>query len=395
MFAEEVSDLADAADESPSGDLLRDREFLVAEFPIKKTRSYLNNASIGVVPTSAVERVASFYDEVQTTGRNNYPQWCDFADGQAKDQIAQLIGAEPSEVAFTKNTTEGILTVANGLRWRPGDNVIIPDIEYPSNVYPWMKLRSRGVELRWVANRSGAILGEDIKELIDDRTRLVSLSATQFSNGHRQDLAELSEICHARGVLIHLDGIQWVGALAMDVSRHGIDFLSVGGHKWLLGPIGTGFFYCRTSALELIDPPNVGYHSVDKPAEHMDYDLIYRAGAGRFEEALVNFPGIWGLHAAVALQLRIGTKAIEAHITNLIREAADGLRSKGYEIVTPANQNISGILSFRHPAVDPEPTVTRLRDAAVDIASRGGALRISPSYYNDRNDIERLLECLP
>jgi len=367
-----------------------------AEFPIKANRCYFNNASIGALSNPVVAAVNSFLTDVQQNGRNNYPNWCRYADTTVKHRIGRLIGARPGEIAFIKNTTEGLATVANGLRWRGGDNVIIADIEYPSNVYCWMKLASRGVALRWVENRGGRISVEDLASLIDDRTRLISLSAVQFSNGFRQDLAATSELCARRGVLLNLDGIQWVGALVLDLTRYKVDFLSAGAHKWLLGPIGTGFFYCRSSALDCLDPPTVGYHTVDKGEDHMDYELLYRPDAGRFEEALVNFPGIWGLDAAVGIQLALGPHAIENHILSLNALAAERLRSKGYRIVSPTGEGErSGILSFRHPAVASDEIANRLSQAGVDVAVRGNALRISPSYYNDEQEVGRFIEALP
>jgi cysteine desulfurase / selenocysteine lyase len=367
-----------------------------SEFPIKQNRCYLNNASIGALSTAVIAAVDRFMADVRDNGRNEYPNWCRYADTAIKDRLARLIGAKRSEIAFIKNTTEGLVTVANGYRWREGDNVVIADIEYPSNVYCWMKLAQRGVELRWVKNRQGRILVDDIRALMDDRTRIVSLSAVQFSNGYRQDLESTAALCKERGALLNLDGIQWVGALEIDVERLGIDFLSVGGHKWMLAPIGTGFFYCRQSALEELDPPNVGYHSVGKHEDHMDYELVYRPDAGRFEEALVNFPGIWGLDAAVRIQLALGPAQIERHILELTGIAAEGLRSQGYEIVSPwGERERSGILSFRHPSLGAELIAEQLRAAKVDLAVRGGALRISPSYYNDALEISRFLASLP
>lgn len=365
-------------------------------FPIKERRAYLNNASIGAHSLPVVEAVNRFMENVRDHGRNEYPQWCQHAADVFKSNIGRLIGASKTEIAFVKNTTEGLSIVANGLDWREGDNVIIADIEYPSNVYCWLKLAARGVETRWVKNRNGRIGIDDIRDAMDSRTRVVSLSAVQFSNGYRQDLESTANLCAERGVLLNLDAIQWVGALALDVERLGIHFLSAGGHKWLLGPVGTGFFYCNRNALETIEPPTVGYHSVDKSEDHMDYELVYRPDAGRFEEALVNFPGLWGLDAAIAIQLKLGQVAIENHILDLTARAAEALRGRGYEICSPFEAGErSGNLSFRHPSLPADELVAMLRAAGVDVAARGGRLRISPSYYNDRSEIEKLAEELP
>jgi len=365
-------------------------------FPIKQRRAYLNNASIGALSTPVIAAVNHFMEDVRDNGRNHYPEWCDYADRNIKSRIARLIGADRSEIAFVKNTTEGLVHVANGFPWKEGDNVILADIEYPSNVYCWMKLAARGVSIRWVKNRDGRILVDDIRAQIDDRTRMVSLSAVQFSNGFRQDLAATSALCAEHGVYLNLDAIQWVGALEMDVRALGVHFMSLGGHKWMLAPIGTGFFYCRKEVLDVLDPPSVGYHSVDSTEDHMEYVLEYRRDAGRFEEALANFTGLWGMDAAVRIQLALGAARIERHILALTDYAIEGLLKKNYRIVSSRRAGErSGNLSFRHPTGDAVEITQRLREAGVDLAVRGGNLRISPSYYNDVTDIDRLLEALP
>jgi cysteine desulfurase / selenocysteine lyase len=366
------------------------------DFPVKRQYVYLNNASIGALSTTVVGAVTRFLEDVRDHGRLHYPDWCRYADTTIKQRIATLIGAEASEIAFVKNTTEGIVTVANGLDWHSGDNVIIADIEYPSNVYCWMNLARRGVTIKWVKAKGGRILLEDIDALIDSRTRLVSLSAVQFSNGFRLDLRRLGALCRDRKVLVHLDAIQWIGALALDLRQCHVDFLSAGGHKWLLAPIGTGIFYCRRESMHHLHPPSVGYHSVDKSEDHMDYDLTFRPNAGRFEEALVNFPGIWGLEAAVDLQLGLGPGNVERHILRLTGAARKGVEAKGYVIVSPQGEGeVSGNLCFRHPTLPSEQIAERMQAAKVNLAIRGGSVRISPSVYNDEAEIGRFLEALP
>jgi len=369
-----------------------DMASIAREFPIKAQRSYLNNASIGPLSHPVIAAIEVFLHDVRDRGRNNYPIWCNYADDKIKGRIARLIGARASEIAFVKNTTEGLVTVANGLDWRAGDNVIIANIEYPSNVYCWMRLAKHGVSIRWVKSKDGRVTVDALAEAIDSKTRLISLSAVQFSNGFRHDLALTSELCAKRRVLFNLDGIQWVGALEMDVSRYHIDFMAVGGQKWLLAPIGTGFFYCNQESLDCLDPPSVGYHSVDKGEAHMDYELAYRPNAGRFEEALVNFPGIWGLDAAVKILLGLGSRHVERHVLDLTAFAAERLKRSGCEIVSPVGEGErSGILSFRLPRIGAESAAEQLRVRGIDVAVRGSALRISPSYYNDRSEIEHLV----
>lgn len=367
------------------------------EFPIKRNRVYLNNASIAPMSKPVIAAVNAFMADVRDNGRNNYPHWCKRVDQDIKGGIADMIGAQNTEIAFIKNTTEGILIVANGIDWQRGDNVIIADIEYPSNVYCWMNLeKTRGVRIKWIRSNQGRFTVDDVAALIDDRTRLVSLSAVQFLNGFRCDLERIGDLCQARGVLFNLDGIQLLGALDLDVSRCRFDFLSAGGHKWLMAPIGTGIFFCRQSSLERLRPHNVGYHSVDKSEDDIEYDLTFKAHAGRFEEALVNFPGIWGLEAAIGIIRELGTRRIQKHILALTQLAYGRLKARGYRIVSPFAENErSGILCFNHPSISARQIWERLQDARVDLAVRGDALRMSPSFFNGEDDIQAMLAALP
>ena len=152
------------------------------EFPIKLQRAYLNNASIAPLSKPVLAAIEAFLHDVRDHGRNNYPTWCSYADNYIKGRLARLIGAQPTEIAFVKNTTEGLITVANGLDWREGDNVVIADIEYSSNVYCWMRLAKQGVSIRWVKSVNGRVSVDALSEAINAQTRLVSVSAVQFSN---------------------------------------------------------------------------------------------------------------------------------------------------------------------------------------------------------------------
>ncbi len=365
-------------------------------FPIKRRMTYLNNASIGPLSEWVVEAVNAFLADVRDNGRKHYPDWCRIADKEIKPKIAGLINADASEIAFIKNTTEGLNIVANGLDWQAGDNVVIADIEYPSNVYPWMNLARRGVAVKWLKTENGRITPEAVRSCLDSHTRLASFSAVQFSNGFRLDLPSISQICRENNVLLNIDAIQMLGALPLDVSSVPIDFMSAGGHKWLLGPIGTGIFYCRRASLERLHPAVVGYHSVNKPEDHMDYDFTLREDAARFEEALVNFPGVWGLAQAVETIAALGDRRVEAHITRLLDMAVEGLTAKGYTILSPMKPaERSGILVFQHPAMPPDKLCDHLSAADVHAAVRGGGVRISPGVYNDAVDIQRMLEALP
>src|SRR5262249_15766181 len=177
------------------------------EFPIVRERCYLNNASIGPLSNPVVNATQAFLHDVRDHGRNNYPTWCRHADERIKARLGALIGAGPDEIAFVKNTTEGLITVANGLDWRAGDNVVVPDIEYPSNVYCWMRLAKLGVDIKWARSKNGRVTVDSIAEAIDSRTRLVSVSAVQFSNGFCHDLARTSQLFADSKGLVNPDAL--------------------------------------------------------------------------------------------------------------------------------------------------------------------------------------------
>lgn len=370
-----------------------------AGFPIVHRRHYLNACSLAPLSNGVVGAVHAQLGDLQLNGRNNSPHRVRFAETDIRPTLARLIGADTGEIAFVKNTTEGLNIVANGLDWRPGDNVVVANIEYPSNVYCWLNLKRFGVEVRFVdaKARGGRVLVDDIAALIDARTRLVSASCVQFSTGFRLDMAAVGALCRERGVLLNYDAIQAAGVLDIDAGRLHFDFLSAGGHKWLAGPMGTGLFYCRASALDRLYPHAIGPGSMTGEETNLAYDLrLMQPDCHRFEEALPNYPGLWGLHTAVTTILALGTRVTEAHALALTERAIDGLKSRGYDIHSPLeDQARSGILCFRHPAIPSIDLNRRLLEAGVDVTVREGNIRIAPHFYNDAGDIDALLDSLP
>jgi selenocysteine lyase/cysteine desulfurase len=370
-----------------------------SDFPIVYRRAYLNACSLMPLSNRVVGAVHAQLGDLQLNGRNNSPHRIRFAEEHIRPAIARLIGAVPAEIAFVKNTTEGLNIVANGIDWREGDNVVIANIEYPSNVYCWLNLARRGVEIRWIDAKAagGRVTVDDVARQIDSRTRLVSVSCVQFSTGFRQDMEATGDLCRERGVLLNYDAIQAAGVLEIDASRTHFDFMSAGGHKWMGGPMGTGFFYCRASSLERLHPHGIGPGSMTNEETDIDYDIgLMQPDARRFEEALPNYPGLWGLHASLGTILALGPQVVEAHSLSLISRAIEGLKRKGYLIHSPQEErHRSGILTFRHPERSSEELNERLVEAGVDVTVRQGNLRIAPHFYNDDGDIDWLLEALP
>lgn len=307
--------------------------------------------------------------------------------------IAQLVGSRPGNVAFTQNTSTGLSIGANGISWRPGDNVVLSEREFPSNYYPWMNLEPRGVSLRRVPAPAGHATVDDIAAAIDERTRVVALSAVQYSNGHRYDLRAIGQLCRERGVLFVVDGTQAVGALAIDAEQCGIDLLAVSSHKWMLGPAGIGFVHVSDRGLDQIRPDIVGWLSVREPFA-FDYQLDMPRTADRYEPGTENVIGTLGLGAAVSLFLERGTRQVEQDVLSLTDELCERLLAGGHEIISPRGTTSSGIVIFRDPNMPAEDLHARLVAAGIKCAPRGGGVRFSPHCYNNTDDVDAALAAM-
>jgi selenocysteine lyase/cysteine desulfurase len=297
-------------------------------------------------------------------------------------------------VAFVKNTSHGISIVASGLDWNHGDNVLVFEKEFSSNIYPWLNLKDQGVEVKFIPLRDERILFEDIEDLIDSRTRLISMSSVQSVNGFRIDLNRLGQLCKSKGILFFVDAIQSLGALTMDVKECGADFLSADGHKWLLAPEGIGIFYCRKELASKIRPSLIGWKSVQNDHDFENIELKLKNDALRFEEGTFNTIGIYALGAAVDLLLEIGVYNIEKRVRELGDLIISETEKRGFLLKTPKNpKERGGIISFSGN-FDPKDIAEKLFEKNIAVNYRGGGLRVSPHFYNTEDEILKLFESL-
>jgi len=365
-------------------------------YPVTEEVAYLNHAGVAPLSTRVSEALARYAVEASRMGALRYDASYDAEVERVRGRAADLVGAGADEIAFVKNTTEGLGLVATGLDWRPGDVVVTCDLEYPSNVYPWWALERHGVETVLLPGAEGRLPVERVETALRERpVRLVSLSSVEFGSGARNDLAAIAALCREHGALFCVDAIQSLGCLDLDAGALGIDFLAADGHKWLCSVEGCGVFYCARRNLEQLTPRIVGWRSV---ADNRDFDTYQRAlqpGAGRYEEGTPNTPGIFALGAAIDLALELGVAAIEARVLALTDRLVEGLRERGAEVVSPrAAGEASAIVAFRHGDEPPRQTVGRLAQAGFFLAPRRGAARASPHYYNDEDEIDRLCRAL-
>jgi selenocysteine lyase/cysteine desulfurase len=364
------------------------------EMPAARKWAYFDHAAVAPLSGPAQRAIAAWNDDATANGDAHY------ADllrqfGEARQRSARLINASAEEIALVPNTSAGIGLVAEGYPWKGGDNVVLPDNEFPSNQYPWLNLISRSVEVRRVPTENGRLSLDALLKACDARTRIVSVSWVGYASGWRLDLDRLVDAVHERGALLFLDAIQGLGVFPLDVSRTPIDFLAADGHKWLLGPEGAGIFYLRREHLGLLRPLMVGWNSVAHDRDFTRIELNYKDTAERYEGGTMNMAGFIGLSASLELLLRYGQEAISRRVLQITDLACRRLEAAGAVIESCREpEHASGIVSFRVPGRDLDALRKQLLQRGVVVSCRAGRLRLSAHAYNDESDIERLVEAM-
>jgi selenocysteine lyase/cysteine desulfurase len=365
-----------------------------SEFPVARHWAYLDHAAVAPLPRRTGDALRAWATEQEDHGVVHWPAWEEKLEA-IRDRIAALIGAGRDEVAFVNSTTQGIGLVAEGFPWEDGDNVVVPAEEYPSNIYPWMNLASRGVSVRLVPSRDGRIWPKDLEAAMDRRTRVLAVSHVEFASGFRNDLDLLGELCRARGVALFVDAIQGLGPFTYDVRQTPIDFLAADGHKWLLGPEGAGLVFVRDDWIDRLRPLGVGWHSVVGSYNSPEVDFRLKPSAQRWEGGSFNMPGIQALGASLGLLVEIGTDVVSGRILERAEAAREQARRAGWRITGSGRpQDQSGIVAIEYDEVPAHEAAKALRGKGVAVCARRGRLRISPHVYNNDDDLDRLREAL-
>ncbi|MBI2321564.1 MAG: aminotransferase class V-fold PLP-dependent enzyme [Chloroflexi bacterium] len=366
-------------------------------FPVTREWAYFGHCAVSPLSLPAAEAMRVFIDDRLHRGIAGLGDHglAVFAD-RARERAARLIGAAPEEIALVQNTVVGVNIVAQGLDWQPGDTVVTADVEFPANYFPWANLADRGVLVKLVRERDGRVPADDVLAAIDDRTRVVALSFVEFTNGYRNDLATIGRACRERGVLFAVDAIQGLGALEMDVAAQCVDFLAAGGHKWLLGPIGTGIFYCRRALLDRLRVAFLGHNSMVRRPEYLPHVYDLWPDARRFEGGAQNSLGVAGLAASIDLLLGLGPAAVERRVLELTDYVIAGLRERDCEVLSPLGaRERSGIVAFRSRRTPTPALVRRLAEQRIFVAPRSGGIRVAPHVYNREEELDRLLALVP
>jgi selenocysteine lyase/cysteine desulfurase len=367
------------------------------EFPWTQTGEciYLNAASTGPLPERSVRAEQEFTRLRATPYRISQEEQFTVLD-RARDLVARLIHADAEEIALAINTSTGLNLAAWTLPLGAGDVVIIPDREFPANVYPWMAASAaRGFTLRRVPCRDGLLDEDALLEALDlPSVRVLALSWVGFATGVVADLERFGAACRARGIHFVVDAIQGLGALTLDVRRANVDILACGAQKWLLSPWGSGFTWVRRELVRQLAPQPVSWLSVagsDDFSRLLQYDMTWRDDARRFEQITLPFQDFAGMAASLGLLHELGPANVARHIHERTREILDGAAKLGIPLVTPPDHH-AGIACLR-PA-DAAATSTRLNEARVAHSVREGTIRLSPHCYTTATEVERALEAL-
>ena len=361
------------------------------QFPVTENLIYMNHAGVTPLCKAAADAMRWVLDDNLRFGSDHYDKWMACYQG-LRIAAARLINANPAEIALIKNTSEGISMVAQGIDWEPGDKVIAFEEEFPANYYPWQRLESRGVTVKFLSVH-------DSLERIEQECqggRLLSISYVQYLSGFRTDLKALGEICDRQKCFFFVDAIQGMGVFPIDVREAKIHALAADGHKWMLGPEGCGVLYIQQNKQDGIAPVEFGYTNVQNYADYGHRTQTLRTDAARYECGTMNTIGCFGLRASIEFLLEVGVQAIGEAVLALGDQLAEGVRRKGYDVLgSRTAESASGIVSFRKEGVDSRMLYKLLKDAGVVGAPRAGWMRLSPHFYISPEDIDKAVTLLP
>jgi selenocysteine lyase/cysteine desulfurase len=365
-----------------------------SEFPARGEFIQLNHAGVSPWPQRTAVAVARFAEENHLQGAAGYERWLK-TEAELRQQMCSLIGApSPDDIAILKNTSEGLSMIAYGLPWKQGDNIVTSDQEFPSNRIVWQSLKAQGVELREAALDRAESPEDALFALVDERTRLLTVSSVQYATGLRMDLQRIGEFCRRHAILFCVDAIQSLGVLEFGLEGNGADFVVADGHKWMMGPEGVALFYVRPALRDRLSLRQFGWHMIERAGDYDRKDWTVAPTARRFECGSPNMLGIHGLHASLSLLLEIGMPAVtELALENSARliDAVDG-NPEHLELLSNRDpERRSGIVTFRHRRIASPRLYQKLRDQGVVCALRGGGIRYSPHFHTRRDALEKAL----
>ncbi len=363
-------------------------------FPHLQTdQIYFNHAAIGPWSSLVLNRINEYALQRSGAKIENYQAFLKL-NCRAKINLGKLLGTTPDRLAWVDNVSNGLNILAQGLNWTAGDRIILNDIEFPSNIYPFLNLQRQGVEIDIIKSRNGIVDLEDIQKVITPNTKLVSISLVQFLSGYRADVDSIGELCKQHGIIFCVDAIQGVGVVQIDVGKSKIDFLSGGTQKWLMSSQGLSYIFVTEELQNRINQKNVGWTSVENAWNLLDYDLTLKSSADRFQNGTVNALGIAIFDSMLEFFLEFGLENIEKRILENTKYFIEELVKVGLQpILKDVNEKKrAGIVTFKHERA--KEIFDELEKRKIYGAVREGMIRFSPHFYNTKEEVVKHLEVI-
>lgn len=363
-------------------------------FPHLKTgKIYFNHASTGPMSERVKDKLLNLIRDRSGEKIDDYKEFLKTRE-EAKNILAELINGEASRIAFVDNTSNGINIIAQGLNFKKGDRILLNDIEFPANVYPFLNLKKNGIEIDFAKSHDGIVSAEDIINSVKENTKLISISFVQFLSGYKVNLEKIGKYCKENDIILSVDAIQGLGALRIDVKKCNIDFISCGTQKWLLGLQGLGFIFVSENLQDKLEPKYVGWLSVKNAWNLLDFNLKLRSSAERFQNGTVNTFGVYALNASLGLFKEFGFENIEKRIIDNSFYFINKLTNIGYDplLKNLTEENLSGIVSIKNDKCN--EVFEELEKQNVTAAFREGIIRFSPHFYNTKEEIDIVISKL-
>ncbi len=360
-------------------------------FPHLQTdQIYFNHAALGPWSTLVLDRIKEYMDERSGLNVMNFESFVKWNFG-AKEKLAKLLGTSTTRLSWVDNVANGLSILAQGLDWNFGDRIILNDIEFPSNVYPFLNLKKYGVEVDFAKSRNGIVDIEDLEKLITPKTKLLSISMVQFLSGYKADINAIGELCKQKGIIFCIDAIQAVGAVNVNLKESKIDFLTGGTQKWLMSSQGLSYFYVTEELQNKIDQKNVGWTSVEDPWNLLDYNLTLRSKAERFQTGTLNAFGIAIFDAALNMFKQSKIENFELKVLENTDYFIKRLSEIGIEplLKNISNEHLAGIVTLKHEKS--KEIFSELERRKIYCAVREGMIRFSPHFYNTKDEIDRVV----
>ena len=352
---------------------------------------YFNHASTGPLSTLVTERLNKLLIEKSRDKIDDYSSFLEVVD-ETKELLSVLINANPDRLAFVDNTSNGLNIIAQSIEWKKGDRILLNDIEFPANVYPFLNLKRLGVEVDFVKSENGIVTADDIINSVKNGTKMISVSFVQFLSGYKIDLEKVGNYCRSNNIVFCVDGIQGIGAANIDVQKSKIDFLSSGTQKWLMGLQGLAFIYITEGLQRKIHPSNLGWLSVNNAWNLLDYKLDLKTSANVFQGGTLNSFGIYALNSSLRLFQEFGFNNVAENVSSNSIYFIDLLIKQGYQPILRNcdKQSIAGIVTYMPE--NPDQVFENLSKKNIICSLREGQIRFSPHFYNTKEEIDTVVD---